>query len=75
LPTPITPNVGPFLLQNSGGVYSYSYTPTSGQPGFDAAAPGSTYSILVYVPEPGLLGLGALGVGFAFLLNRRHSHD
>jgi hypothetical protein len=59
LPTPIAPNVGPLLLQNSGGVWSVNYTPTAGQPGFDAAAAGSIYHIVVYVPEPGLVAFGA----------------
>ena len=70
LPSPISPAVGPLLLQNSGGVWSVSYTPTSGQPGYDAAAPGSIYSIIVYVPEPGLM---AFGVGSILLLGLRRT--
>ena len=75
LPTPIVPNVGPLLLQNSGGVWSVSYTPTTGQPGFDAAAPGSTYNLVMYVPEPGLIGLGILGGGSVLLAGLRRSRE
>jgi len=71
LPSAITPNQGPLLLQNSGGVWSVSYTPTVGQPGFDAAAPGSVYHIIVAVPEPTLLGLTGLGAGLVILFRSR----
>jgi hypothetical protein len=71
LPTPISPTQGPLLLQNSAGVWSVSYTPTSGQPGYDAQAAGSIYSILVYVPEPDLVGLLAVGAGLTILFRTR----
>jgi hypothetical protein len=67
----LTPNVTiPELGPEGGFQYAY-YTPTSTQPGYKSAAPGTTYYIVSDVPEPGVVMLGSLGGGLLLLLNLR----
>jgi hypothetical protein len=71
LPAAISPSQGPFTLQLSGGQLGYQYySPTSGQPGYN---PGTIFSVIVSVPEPGTLAFGALGGVMLLLKSRRES--
>jgi len=69
LPPVISPSQGP-LLPESMGVqsFTFSYSPTPGQPGYNSE---TIYDIIVVVPEPSTLALGALGGGLLLLLNSR----
>ena len=70
----LTPNV---TLSESGteGVLTYVYyTPTSTEPGFKSAAPGTTYYIVSDVPEPSVMILGGLGGGMLLLLKSRRQN-
>jgi hypothetical protein len=54
------------------GVSTYAlYTPISGQPGYETAAPGMQYHIISDVPEPSTMLLGGLGGAFVLLLSSR----
>lgn len=69
--TLITPNV---TIAESGteGVSTYAYyTPTSAQPGYKSAAPGTTYYIVSDVPEPSVMMFGSLGGGVLWFLRFR----
>jgi len=71
----LTPNVT-FLEQGQeGGLQYIMYTPNLGDPGFKAAAPGTSYYIISDVPEPSVtMLLGCLGGGLLFLKTlRRHA--
>lgn len=69
LPSPITPQKGPFLEQGQeGGFQDFLYTPNPGDPGFKPDAPGSTYDIISDIPEPNAtLMLGCMGGGLLLL--------
>ena len=70
-PTYLTPQVTIAELGTE-GVSTYAfYIPTSGEPGYKSAAPGTTYYILSDVPEPSVMMLGSLGCGLLLLLNSR----
>jgi len=69
LPATGSPSEGPLLPQSSGPQsFTFSYQPTSGEPGYN---PETAYNIIVNVPEPGTLALGALAGGLLLLLGSR----
>jgi hypothetical protein len=53
------------------GWNGYVYTPLAGQPGYNPAAPGSTYIIISDVPEPTSLMLVVVGLVGALMIRRR----
>ncbi len=72
LPTIFQANNVPIAESGIEGLSTYAlYTPTSVEPGFKAAAPGTTYFIVSDVPEPSVMMLGSLGGGLVLLLNMR----
>jgi hypothetical protein len=67
-PSYISPNVTVIGTAIAGG-YSYTYIPTSSEPGYKVAGPVA-YQIITEVPEPSAMMMGGLG-GLLLLLNSR----
>ena len=67
----ITPNVTIAELGPEGGYQYAYYIPTSTQPGYKSAAPGTVYEIVSDIPEPSVMMLASLGGGLLLLLNSR----
>ena len=72
LPTTFQPNNVTVAESGTEEVSTYAYyTPTASEPGYKAAAPGTTYYIVSDVPEPSVMLLGSLGGGLVLFLNMR----